>query len=265
LKPTHNPSAADAAAAKPRPRRLRRGAYLLPSLFTVANIVFGFLAIVRGYRGDFREATVFLLIAATVDALDGRVARLMGTESEFGREYDSLADVVTFGAAPALLAYFWGLEDLGRASWLPSLFFLVCCATRLARFNVQAKVVDSKSFVGLPTPAAAGGVGSILFFAPTPWVKPWTLPLLTVALIGLGLLMVSTFRYPSFKKVDLRQRRSYRAMLPLALLILTVALHPPAFFLVATATYALWGPVAWLWGLVTRKPSPPPTSENASS
>lgn len=235
-------------------RRLRRGAYLLPSLFTVANIVLGFLAIVRGYRGDFRTATWLLLIAATVDALDGRVARMTGTESEFGREYDSLADVLTFGAAPALLAFFWGLEDLGRASWLVPLFFLVCCATRLARFNVQSRIVsDTRSFVGLPTPAAAGGVGSILFFAPDPLWKPWTVPFLTVALIGLGLLMVSTFRYPSFKKIDLRQRRSYRALLPLALFVLTIAFHPPAFFLVAAITYALWGPLAWVGGRLGRR------------
>ena len=236
-------------------RRLRRGAYLLPSLFTVANIVLGFLAIVRGYRGDFQTATLLLLIAATVDALDGRVARMTGTESEFGREYDSLADVLTFGAAPALLAFFWGLEDLGRASWLVPLFFLVCCATRLARFNVQSRVVDSKSFVGLPTPAAAGCVGSILFFAPDPVWKPWTVPFLTVALVGLGLLMVSTFRYPSFKKIDLRKRRSYRALLPVAAVMLTIAFHPPAFFLVAATTYALWGPFAWLAGWLGRRRS----------
>jgi CDP-diacylglycerol--serine O-phosphatidyltransferase len=233
----------DGRAAK---RRLRRGAYLLPSLFTISNILFGFLAVVRGYRGDFQMAAILVMIAAVVDSLDGRVARLMGTESEFGREYDSLADVLTFGLAPALLSFFWGLEDLRRASWLVPLFFIVCCATRLARFNVQSKSADTRYFVGLPAPAAAGGVVSILFFAPEPLWKPWAVPFLTAALIGLGALMVSTFRYPSFKKLDLRVRRSYRVLLVVTAALLVIAFHPPAFFLVAALLYALTGPLGWL-------------------
>jgi CDP-diacylglycerol--serine O-phosphatidyltransferase len=219
---------------------------LLPSLFTIGNILLGFLAVVRGYGGDFQLAAILVLIAAVVDSLDGRVARLMGTESEFGREYDSLADVLTFGLAPALLSFFWGLEDLRRASWLVPLFFLVCCATRLARFNVQSKSADTRYFVGLPAPAAAAGVVSILFFAPEPLWKPWTVPFLSAALIGLGTLMVSTFRYPSFKKVDLRARRSYRALLLVAAALLVVAFHPPAFLLGAALLYALAGPLGWL-------------------
>jgi CDP-diacylglycerol--serine O-phosphatidyltransferase len=243
-------------------RRLRRGAYLLPSLFTISNILFGFLAVVRGYRGDFQTAAILVMVAAIVDTLDGRVARLMGTESEFGREYDSLADVLTFGLTPALLSFFWGLEDLRRASWLVPLFFLVCCATRLARFNVQAKAADSRYFVGLPAPAAAGGIVSILFFAPEPLWKPWAVPFLTAALIGLGVLMVSTFRYPSFKKLDLRARRSYRVLLVLAAALLVIAFHPPAFFLAAAILYALAGPANWL--LSRRRPAPSTSATHPS-
>jgi CDP-diacylglycerol---serine O-phosphatidyltransferase len=242
-------------------QRLRRGAYLLPSLFTIGNILLGFLAVVRGYRGDFQLAAILVMIAAVVDSLDGRVARLMGTESEFGREYDSLADVLTFGLAPALLSFFWGLEDLRRASWLVPLFLLLCCATRLARFNVQSKGADTRYFVGLPAPAAATGVVSILFFAPEPLWKPWTVPFLTAALLGLGVLMVSTFRYPSFKKIDLRARRSYRALLLVAAALLVIAFHPPAFLLGAALLYALAGPLSWLasrW----RAPKPSPETKN---
>lgn len=229
-------------------RRLRRGAYLLPSLFTIGNMLLGFYAVVRGYRGDFQSAAVMVFIAAVLDALDGRIARLTGTESPFGREYDSLADVFTFGAVPALLAYFWGLVDLGRLGWLAPLFFLVCCATRLARFNVQAvqPVTENRDFVGLPAPAAAGAIASLLFFAPDHDWRPWAAALLLGALLGVGVLMVSTFRYKSFKKLDLRKRWSYRAALPIAAGLIVVAVHPPAAFLVACGLYALSGPVGWL-------------------
>jgi len=235
--------------------RFRRGAYLLPSAFTIGNMLLGFYAIVRAYRGDFKEAAVMVMIAGVLDGLDGRIARLTGTDSEFGKEYDSLADVFTFGVAPALLSYFWGLDEHGRLGWLIPLFFLVCTATRLARFNVQAKVVDSRYFVGLPSPAAAGGVVSALFFAPSDDWKPWAAAGLAGTLVILGSLMVSTFRYRSFKKINLRQRWSYRIMLPVAAVLLVAAYHPPAFFLAVAAAYTISGPVGWLMGRISRKPA----------
>jgi len=142
----------------PRPKmrqRLQRGAFLLPSLFTIGNVVLGFYAVVLGTRGDFEKAAVMVFIATVLDGLDGRIARFMHTESEFGKEFDSLADVLTFGATPALLTYFWGLRDFGRLGWLVPLFFLLCTSIRLARFNVQVGTVDSRLFVGIPSPAAA--------------------------------------------------------------------------------------------------------------
>jgi CDP-diacylglycerol--serine O-phosphatidyltransferase len=245
-------------------QRLRHGAYLLPSLFTTGNLLLGFYAVVKGWRGDFKTAALLVFLAAILDTLDGRIARLMGTESDFGRELDSLADLFTFGATPALLAFFWGLSDFGRAGWLIPLFYLVCMAIRLARFNVQSRVVDSRWFVGLPAPAAAGAVCSFLFFAPDREWMPWLAGALAIALLGIGVLMVSTFRYSSFKKIDLRRRWSYRALLPVAALLLVIAYHPPAFFLTVAVFYTLSGPVTWFFGRLSwrRKSEPEANAED---
>ncbi len=232
--------------------RLRRGVYLLPSLFTTGNIVMGFYAVVLGLRDDFATAALIIFIAGILDGLDGKIARMTHTESDFGREFDSLADLFTFGVAPALLAYLWGLQPLGRIGWLIPLFFLICTAVRLARFNVQTKVVDSRYFVGLPSPAAAGFIASFLFVAPDSEWKVWLEAAMLLALVGIGSLMVSTFRYPSLKKIDLRQRWSYRIVLPWAAGILALAFHPPAFFLSAAVVYTTMGPASWLWGRLRR-------------
>ena len=272
------------------PRRLRRGAYLLPSLFTIGNMLLGFYAIVLGLRKDpgpdFRTAALLVFIAAILDTLDGRIARMTGTESEFGKEYDSLADVVTFGAAPALLTYLWGLRPFDRDAWLIPLFYMVCAATRLARFNVQTKVTDSRYFVGLPVPAAAGTICSILFFAPdnhsggedlpawiqglvdTEALRVWMQVLVATALLLIGVLMVSTFRYYSFKKFDLRKRWSFRALIPIAAIVLVVYYLPYAFFLIFTVVYTLSGPVGWLVGRLRggSRPddgAPPPVPETS--
>ncbi len=163
---------------------------------------------------------------------------MTGTESDFGKELDSLADVLTFGATPAYLAYLWGLREFDRIGWLVPLLYLICTATRLARFNVQTKTVDSRAFVGLPSPAAAGAIAAILFWMPTleeaasPQVVRFAM-LVVMALIGL--LMISTFRYPSFKKIDLRQRWSYRMVLIFGVLLLVLTYHPDAFFLAIAA------------------------------
>ena len=239
-------------------QRLRRGGYLLPSAFTVGNILLGFYAIVRGFRGDFAAAALMVFAAGVLDSMDGRIARATGTESEFGREYDSLADVLTFGAAPAWLAYFWQLRFLGRIGWIIPLFFVVCAATRLARFNVQTKVVDSRYFVGLPVPAAASTLCAYLLFQPYPPASPYPAVAMSAALLVLGVLMVSTFRYPSFKKVDVKQRWSYRFVLPLTAVVLVVAYHPPVFLLAITLTYALAGPYGWLDGRLRRRSPAPP-------
>lgn len=232
----------------PRRRGLRRGIYLLPSIFTISNILLGFYAVVLGLRGDFQRAVVMIFLAAVLDGLDGRIARLTNTDSDFGKEYDSLADVLTFGAAPALLTYLWGLDQLGRIGWLVPLYYLVCAATRLARFNVQTRKTDARWFVGLPVPAAAGAICALLFFAPEQGWKSWSSGVLLASLVAAGSLMVSTFRYWSFKRIDLRRRWSYRIALPLAAALFIILVHPPAFFLVLMVFYAASGPVSWLWG-----------------
>lgn len=244
-----------------RPHKLRRGAYLLPSLFTLGTIVLGFYALIRGMRGDFASAALMIILAGVLDNLDGRIARLTNTDSDFGREFDSLADVLTFGAAPALLAHLWGFRELGRVGWLLPLFFLVCATTRLARFNVQTKVMDRRFFVGLPVPAAAGSVAAIVFFAPDSQWQTWLPAVLLAALAWLGLLMVSTFRYRSFKEIDLRKRWSYRAAPLLAAFVLLMIYHPSAFFLSAAILYTSSGPIGWVVGRVRsgtteRKSSP---------
>ena len=246
---------------------LRRGAYLLPSLFTIGNMLLGFWAIVHGLDGRFLKAALLVFLAAFLDLLDGKIARMTGTESEFGKEYDSLADVITFGAVPALLAYLWGLREFADDAWLLCVFYMVCAATRLARFNVQTRVVDSRYFVGLPMPAAAGAICSLLVFAPeyTGDLRLVMQVVMGMALLLIGVLMVSTFRYRSFKNVDLRRRWSYRAFVPIAAVLLVVFYVPRATFLAIAILYTLSGPVAAVIarlrhprGQQPEEPPPPP-------
>ncbi len=248
------------APPKPLPAPMRRGAYLLPSLFTMGNILLGFYAVIWAMNPEhtlYRSAWM-IIFAGILDGLDGRIARLTNTESDFGKELDSLADVLTFGAAPAYLAYIWGLREFDRLGWLVPLLYLICTATRLARFNVQTKVVDSRAFVGLPSPAAAGAIAAILVWMPTleEAASPQVLRFgMLVAMTLIGLLMISTFRYPSGKKIDLRQRLSYRMVLILGILLLVLVYHPRAFFLAIAALYTPVGPLSWLIGKLRRRPA----------
>lgn len=241
-------------AASP-PRGLRRGAFVLPSLFTMGNILLGFYAVVLAYRGHFVTAAWMVVIAGVLDALDGRIARLTHTESEFGKEFDSLADVLTFGAAPAWMAFLWGLHEYGRVGWLVPLFFLLCTSVRLARFNVQTKSVDSRYFVGLPSPAAAATVVCLFFVSAqlegegSQWMTALFFTVLPVS----GSLMISTFRYPSFKRLDLRRKWSYRTAMLLAILLLVVTSEPVLAFEAIALTYLLSGPTLWLWGKLRRR------------
>jgi CDP-diacylglycerol--serine O-phosphatidyltransferase len=229
-----------------RRARLRRGAYILPSLFTIGNIFFGFFAVVSALNGSFQRAAVLIFLAGILDGLDGRIARLTGTESDFGREFDSLADVITFGMSPALLVYSGLSRDFGRLAWLVPLVYLVCTASRLARFNVQTHGRKSRYFVGLPTPAAACSVGAIILFAHNRGYDDLLGTPLLAAVLLLGILMVSTFRYPSFKSFDLRRRWSYRMALPVAASLVVIGYDPPVFFLAVGLLYTSWAPLAWL-------------------
>lgn len=231
---------------------LRRGAAILPTLFTIGNLFLGFSAIVQALRLNFESAAQFIVVAVIFDMLDGRIARMTGTTSEFGAQLDSLADIVSFGVAPAIIAYQWGLATLHR-SYLAAFFFVMCAAIRLARFNVQRKVVDGRYFVGLPSPAAAGFVISIVYFRPEP-LSDRLGALFTMALLVVGaFLMVSTLRYWSFKTFDLRSRRSYFAMVGIAALLALVATEPAWALLAWSVGYTLSGPVAYVIALLRRK------------
>jgi CDP-diacylglycerol--serine O-phosphatidyltransferase len=241
-----------------RARHLRRGASILPSLFTTGNLFLGFLAIVRTLDGRFGEAAPLIGACVILDMLDGRIARLTHTQSEFGAQYDSLADAVSFGVAPALLAYGWALELVPRAGWPAAFLFLACGVLRLARFNVQRHVVDSRFFVGLPIPAGAAQLAAVVFVLPERRAERWEAIGALALVVVLAFLMVSTFRYRSFKGIDLRRRRSYISVLGIALLFLIVASQPEALLLAATGLYTLSGPLAWAVSALRRRADPRP-------
>jgi CDP-diacylglycerol--serine O-phosphatidyltransferase len=204
-------------------RRLRRGVYLLPSLFTMGNLFCGYACVVYAMRGEYETAAPFIGFAFVLDMLDGRIARLTGGESDFGLQFDSLADVVSFGIAPAIMSFGWGLSSLGRLGWVAGFMFLACAAMRLARFNIQSAGADKRYFVGMPSPSAAAVP------AATVYAYPWglhdyrqALPALLIVLIP-ALLMVSTIRFRSFKTIDLQTRQPYRVLLLIAIGIILIA------------------------------------------
>ena len=225
------------AADRPR-RRFRRGVYILPTLFTLGNMFCGYSCIVYAMRGEFETAAPFIGYSIVLDMLDGRIARLTGSASDFGVEFDSLADVISFGIAPAILAFAWGLQPLGRLGWLAGFLFLTAAAMRLARFNIQSAMGgDKRYFVGMPSPAAAGVIAATVF------AYPWGLTDYRAALPALAMvlapatLMVSTIRFRSFKTIDLQSRRSYTIVLLLAAGIALIATHPRIVLVVLAYVY----------------------------
>lgn len=229
----------------------RRGIFLLPSLLTTANLFSGFLAVLLTSLGRYGEAAVAIFVAIGLDILDGKVARLTHTTTQFGLEFDSLADVVSFCVAPAFLLYAWGLSHLGRAAWLASFLFVICGALRLARFNVHSTITDRRYFVGLPTPAAAGlAAATVLLFAETEMAR-WELLAISAATYLVALLMVSTFRYWSFKEVDLARRHPVGLLLVVVLGVLIIAAQPYIVLFALFGLYTVSGPARRLW---VRKP-----------
>lgn len=224
--------------------RLSRGLFILPTLFTVGNLFCGYLSVWCSIRGTFQTAAILIIAAAVLDMLDGRIARLTNSASRFGEEYDSLADLVSFGIAPAILAYSWGLADFHRLGWMASFIFVVCGSMRLARFNIQTRVTDKKYFIGLPIPAAAGTIATLVLATPERLVSRFWMTGLLVLTVVLSYLMISTLRYRSFKDLDLRrQRRAW--ILPVIALVFAVVAYRPAVTLLAIALiFAASGPVA---------------------
>ena len=232
--------------------KLSRGLFVLPTLFTVGNLFCGYLSIWCSIRGTFEIASYLVIIAAVLDALDGRIARLTHSASEFGEEYDSLADLVSFGVAPAVLAYSWGLSDFGRLGWLVSFLFVVCGSMRLARFNIMTHVVDKKYFIGLPIPAGAATLSALVLATPEPLVdRVWMTGLLVLTIL-LSYLMISTIKYRSFKDLDLKRRRPVWILPLIALVFVVIAYRPTLALLALTLVFAGSGPVAKLVGFLRR-------------
>lgn len=224
----------------------RRGVYLLPSLFTVANIFCGFSAIIMATHGRFVTAAVMILVAGVLDGLDGRIARLTGSTSEFGLQLDSIADTVSFGVAPAYMMYAWGVAPLQRAGWALSFLYVICAASRLARFNIQHKVSDNRYFIGLPTPPAAGVLAGLILCFPEKLADTWFSGLAGGLLLVVSALMVSTIRYRSFKDIGISSRHSYLAVIPIAVILVGILIEPPVVVLALMGLYLLSGPVGML-------------------
>ncbi|MCW5981141.1 MAG: CDP-diacylglycerol--serine O-phosphatidyltransferase [Bryobacteraceae bacterium] len=288
------------AGPRVKPARPRRAAYALPTLFTAGNLFLGFLAILQsfeavmlakaghlGFNPHFRLAAIAIGVAVFLDGLDGRIARLTNTVSEFGRELDSLADAITFGVAPAVLAFTWGIafvdgelghsmgDHLRRAGYFMAFLYLLCGAARLARFNIQVDPVpknpgrpDRKYFVGLPIPAAAGLVASVTYAAGSEPLEWWPAAVGWLGLLALlSVLMVSTWRYRSFKDLNLLRPRSPRSVVVLGSLIYLVWNYSRPVLLAMAITYVGSGIVIRIGGALRRRfrPGPPPPAEEAGS
>lgn len=230
-----------------------KGIYLLPNLMTTAALLAGFFSIITAtravYQGTelFETAAIAILVAGLFDGLDGRVARLTNTQSEFGAQYDSLSDVVSFGVAPAVLVFSWSLSALGKLGWVAAFIYVAGTALRLARFNVQREVVDSNYFVGLACPAAAYFLASAVWMLVDSQIQGEPLAVAMVVLTAIcGLLMVSSIPYPSFKNSDLKARVPVLAIMAIALVFAFVSLDPPRVLFVLTGLYVLSGPMIWV-------------------
>lgn len=269
-----------------RRARLGRGVYVLPSLFTVGTLVCGYFAVLATLKGtlqmagngeaarwSFDAAARAILWGALFDSLDGRIARLTNSASEFGREFDALADVITFGVAPAFLAFAWGVrplepfygtdvhivQHLRQAGWIITFGFVICGAARLARFNIQSTSSDRRYFVGLPIPAAACVIAASVHFFQYP-MNDWKRGLGWLAVIGiLAFLMVSRVRYYSFKTLDLRRPRSYLVIILLGLIVYMLVAYSEPVLLILALSYALSGPISR--GTSKFRPRPPAPQE----
>ena len=221
-----------------------RGIYLLPNLLTTTALFAGFYAVVAAMKGYFDIAAFSIFIAMIADNLDGRVARLTNTESDFGAQYDSLSDMLSFGIAPALVAYFWGLVSLGKPGWLAAFVYTAATALRLARFNTQLMVADKRYFTGLPSPAAAGLVTSSVWVAEQNALHhPVIVMLIACITVLAGVLMVSNVSYYSFKELDFKGRVPFVVILAVILMFVIISMDPPTVLFTALFIYVLSGPV----------------------
>ncbi|MDN5924273.1 MAG: CDP-diacylglycerol--serine O-phosphatidyltransferase [Xanthomonadales bacterium] len=244
-----------AAPSPPVPRH--RGIYLLPNLFTTAAMFAGFYAIIAAFSGKFDVAAIVVFAAAILDSLDGRIARLTNTQSEFGAQYDSLSDMISFGVAPALVMYAWSLSSLhtvspiwGKVGWCAAFIYAACGALRLARFNTQLGIADKRYFQGLPSPAAAGLCMAFVWSASDLGVTGAEVRFFTPILIVIaGLLMVSRVRYFSFKSLPVNDRVPFLWIIAAVLILAALAIKPAYVLLALGIIYVCSGPVLTLLGM----------------
>ena len=249
---------------EPNPNATRRGIYVLPNLLTTGCLFFGFYAIVAAIDGNFARAGIAVFVAMVFDGLDGRVARLTRTETHFGKEYDSLADMVAFGLAPAIVCYQWGVARIaeygsawGRFGWIAAFFYAAAAAMRLARFNARAATADKRYFEGLPSPSAAAIVAAFVWLAHEYAIEG--LPGLVLAFgvtASAGALMVSRFSYRSFKDRAAGEKVRYSRFLVVPVVFALIALNPPLVLFGLFGSFALSAPLVWLWRRLRRRPRP---------
>jgi CDP-diacylglycerol--serine O-phosphatidyltransferase len=222
----------------------RKGIYLLPNLLTTAGLFSGFYAVVMSMNNHFESAAIAIFIAMIFDGLDGRVARITNTQSDFGAEYDSMADMVSFGMAPALVAYNYGLAELGKVGWLAAFIYVAGAALRLARFNTQVGIADKRFFQGLASPAAAALVAGMVWVGVDYDIKGTEIGLIVALVTGFsGILMVSNFKYNSFKEVDWHGKVPFVAILVVLLIFVIVSTAPSLVLFIVFVLYALAGPI----------------------
>jgi CDP-diacylglycerol--serine O-phosphatidyltransferase len=233
----------------------RRGIYLFPNLLTTGGLFAGFFGIVAAIDGNYQRSAIALFIAMVLDGLDGRLARMTGAESEFGEQYDSMADLVAFGVAPAIIVYQWGLVRLadygwiwGKVGWLAAFLYTAAAALRLARFNVTTRSADRRFFEGLPSPSAAAVVASMVWLGTKMgWSGGFALTIACIVTAVAGALMVSRLAYYSFKEFSPKGRISFTAAFVIPLTFVLIALDPPTVLFALAGTYALSGPGVAVW------------------
>ncbi len=234
--------------SKRRKIGIRKGIHIIPNLFTTGNLFCGFLAIISTFKGRPFYGAIAILIAVVFDQLDGKIARLTGASSRFGIEYDSLADLVSFGVAPALLIYYWALGGFGRLGWLAAFLFVACGALRLARFNVQTTTADPKYYTGLPIPAAATLIALTILLYHRLGEKLTTEHIaILIMMYCLSFLMVSNIRYPSFKELELIRRKPFSVLVFVVSSIVIIVAEPEIMLFLFSSVYVLLGPLNFLY------------------
>jgi CDP-diacylglycerol--serine O-phosphatidyltransferase len=233
-----------------------RGIYLLPNLFTTGALFSGFYAVVASMNGHFENAAVAIFVAMVLDGLDGRVARMTNTSSAFGAEYDSLADMVSFGVAPSLVVFNWVLDDIGKLGWFAAFLYVAGAALRLARFNTQIGSTDKRYFIGLPSPAAAAAVAGLVWAATEYEVDGAPYAYLVAGYVALvGVLMVSNVLYYSFKDVSLKEKVPFLILAGIVLALAVISISPPVILWIIFLAYAVSGPLLWVMRKTKQKPT----------